>query len=662
MAVGNKASVSGSVTLGHNLQVKGWLDAPNLKTPCKGMFQTATKLKETYKQPQPGWYALVGLAFPAELWLVENGQWVDSGQTVEGPTVFVDAVDELADQVNDLRADTDELEAEREQRKDYPFELAASVDRTEGNVQWLMNRLRPAVITAEVVEHSTESEYRYDLAYIFRATDAFIAASTEPAWLKEYYNAVVLGRWSRKNPGAEPEFVLLRDYADIIRTGAGKFWVSYDWDGTTVRILIDAAALPADTALSFSNQSSSKLRGLKFIAEECYRFEAPPLPSPKGCGKQVVKVVGDELHVGCKFDAGHDILIWFRKCMNNDLMTFYRVGLAANTDREPNADPARDMAVVLNSARWSDNIGPLCIETSAGGVWTGANHLYTDNVTKSARTVSFEFRADGMPLKDGDLVAADVVTVRVVNHIFDPRVAPSAGATHLSKLLCVETVTYRIEHGDIQVSVNHNYAGATAGKVITYYGMQSMAEGETQLLTPQGAYASGWTAATQGMSFTKGAYPNFNRFIERMGDNMQLTLLYPDGIGDHRYVGTGEQVFRYGDSKGYHFLLRGFSFDASTRYSWRGLYSWMSGSVEVKDASGAMQALAYADRGDKRVYVEGGPTPALPEGEGVCVPLPAEACCRRLEVVSGADVVSVDDAAAGVLTVIGAGSAEVRWE
>lgn len=535
---------------------------------------------------------------------------------------------------------------------DYPFEVTA--DRSATGVQWLLNRLLPAVITAEVVEHTTRSLYRYDLAYISRISDSWAAANaSQPEFLKQYYNAVMLGRWSRTNPGAEPEFVLLRDYVDIIKGGQGKFWVSHDWDGTQVRVLIDASKLPVDTALSISNQSSSDLRGLIHIADTCHRYESPAEGETVanmeavGTGSQVAKVVGGELYIGAKYDAARDITMHFKKCMFNELLTFYRVGLAANNGRLPAENPDRDVAVTLNSARYSDNIGPLLVE---GSTWTGGNHPYTDNTTKTAKTVSYEFAADGLPLSDGDLVRADVVTVRVTNHIYDPRVAPSAGATHLSRLLCVETVTYRIEGGDIQVSVNHDYTGATPGKLSTYHGMQSMCDGETQILTPDGAYASGWTAATNGMQFLKSAYPDFRRILERRADgNMQLTMLYPDGIGDHRHVGATQPVFSYNSQKAYHYLLRGYNFTASSNYSWRGLYSWMPWRAEVTGGGGALLALAYADRMDRRIYVD------VTEScsESLTLPVPSDAACRHMEVVSGDDVVPALDATAGTIRVTG---------
>ena len=59
VAVGGDASVKGEATIEHNLIVKGWLDAKNIKTPNKGVFETEDGLKATYPAPLPGWWAIV---------------------------------------------------------------------------------------------------------------------------------------------------------------------------------------------------------------------------------------------------------------------------------------------------------------------------------------------------------------------------------------------------------------------------------------------------------------------------------------------------------------------------------------------------------------------------------------------------------------------------
>ncbi len=59
LAVAGNANVSGGVTVGRNLKVGGWLDAPNIKHAYKGLFPSAEALAAAYPRPLPGWYATV---------------------------------------------------------------------------------------------------------------------------------------------------------------------------------------------------------------------------------------------------------------------------------------------------------------------------------------------------------------------------------------------------------------------------------------------------------------------------------------------------------------------------------------------------------------------------------------------------------------------------
>lgn len=77
--VGGDAKIRGTLHIGHNARVEGWLDAPNIRTPFKGLFETSEKLKASYMDPRPGWHALVGKTIPAQIWVVKNGEWQWSG-------------------------------------------------------------------------------------------------------------------------------------------------------------------------------------------------------------------------------------------------------------------------------------------------------------------------------------------------------------------------------------------------------------------------------------------------------------------------------------------------------------------------------------------------------------------------------------------------------
>lgn len=78
--VGGKVEVEGCVYVGRYLKVYGWLDAPNIKGPSKGLFKTAAQLLATYPKPQNGWWALVATPKTSDhlgqLYIAEGGQWV----------------------------------------------------------------------------------------------------------------------------------------------------------------------------------------------------------------------------------------------------------------------------------------------------------------------------------------------------------------------------------------------------------------------------------------------------------------------------------------------------------------------------------------------------------------------------------------------------------
>ena len=78
--VGGKVEVEGCVYVGRDLRVYGWLDAPNIKGPSKGLFKTEAQLLATYPKPQNGWWALVATPKTSDhlgqLYIAEGGQWV----------------------------------------------------------------------------------------------------------------------------------------------------------------------------------------------------------------------------------------------------------------------------------------------------------------------------------------------------------------------------------------------------------------------------------------------------------------------------------------------------------------------------------------------------------------------------------------------------------
>lgn len=105
--IGSHANINGDVTVGHNLVVKGWVDAPNIKGTCKGLYASEEALKAAYPRPMPGWYALVGNTLPAAVWRVDGGEWTPTGETGGQFNIWLD---QLETDVKDLTDDVRDLE------------------------------------------------------------------------------------------------------------------------------------------------------------------------------------------------------------------------------------------------------------------------------------------------------------------------------------------------------------------------------------------------------------------------------------------------------------------------------------------------------------------------------------------------------------------------
>ena len=130
-----------------------------------------------------------------------------------------------------------------------------------------------------------------------------------------------------------------------------------------------------------------------------------------GDSKMRVKITGEDLYISAKLDAETDILYWFKKCMFNELFTFYRVGTIANSMPAPTTLPDTSPASVLNLA-YSDNIGPFNI---TGYGWCGGNHPYLDEVTRTARNVGYHIYVDGKEIKEDMSALTKEIKITVTN-------------------------------------------------------------------------------------------------------------------------------------------------------------------------------------------------------------------------------------------------------
>lgn len=118
-AVGGDATIRGHVRAGRNLKVEGWLDAPNVRHPHKGMFMSGDDLKSAYPHPVNGWWATVGTSLPGKVWIVRNHKWEET--SIDGPESHIDISewareilsDALDDRVEEIKSELKENELEQ---------------------------------------------------------------------------------------------------------------------------------------------------------------------------------------------------------------------------------------------------------------------------------------------------------------------------------------------------------------------------------------------------------------------------------------------------------------------------------------------------------------------------------------------------------------------
>lgn len=86
VAMGGSAKVRGSMKIGHNLIVEGWVLADNVKWPNVGLFDSVEALSDKYgrgegaiAEPKEGWTAGVVRNGMVKLYYYRNGMWTATG-------------------------------------------------------------------------------------------------------------------------------------------------------------------------------------------------------------------------------------------------------------------------------------------------------------------------------------------------------------------------------------------------------------------------------------------------------------------------------------------------------------------------------------------------------------------------------------------------------
>lgn len=293
---------------------------------------------------------------------------------------------------------------------------------------------------------------------------------------------------------------------------------------------------------------------------------------------------GENLYIAYNDKNGVEYVYWFKKCMANQLYTFYLVGYR-NVDRTvPDTTGIEDeLDVVVMNKTYSDNIGPL---NMTNGSWVGGNHTWQGGNVLTAKTDTFAIEVDGMILDGAISGYCENICIKVANTIYDPMFEPEEGATILSTPLCSEYVTYIVKKNTIEVALSFKFVSNTTNTIKLYYGMQSVFGGEDYIMTPNGFYTD-WTGVDNVDSFTKGDYPHFNRFIEKKSTApaYQSTFLLNDfGLGTHSEIGNEDMIYLHSGTKNYHKIIAEMASIAGKYLEWGGSYTFFKNAI-VDDAN-----------------------------------------------------------------------------
>lgn len=153
VSMGGSGTVRGSMTVGHNLTVEGWLEAKNIKGPNKGLFKTATQLREAYPNPHEGWWALVTVEGSAasdhlgQLYVADGGTWVaqvdSSGNPLLKGNPTVDST-EYMEAVEEMTADLEAVKVDVNQNKEDIKSLRSTQTTNTTNINNLNTQMSTA--------------------------------------------------------------------------------------------------------------------------------------------------------------------------------------------------------------------------------------------------------------------------------------------------------------------------------------------------------------------------------------------------------------------------------------------------------------------------------------------------------------------------------------
>ena len=148
---GGNITAQGNAIISHNLTVKGWLEANNLKGVNKGLFSDLSHLQDAYPFPEIGWFAgvsataeeITALGLPSVegqsyfvMYICESDKWEKepSGKLYR-IEVDIAQVNALEEDVNQLRIDVDACTSLTNQNKEQIQSLQTQVSENTKQIE-----------------------------------------------------------------------------------------------------------------------------------------------------------------------------------------------------------------------------------------------------------------------------------------------------------------------------------------------------------------------------------------------------------------------------------------------------------------------------------------------------------------------------------------------
>ncbi len=192
VATGGGVTVQGDALFKKRVRVEGWLDARNIKGPCKGLFASEEALEEAFPSPLPGWWALVGDTLPADVYRVEDGAWKATGE--QGGETNIE-LNQLEDDVSELQTDVQGLQ---ENVSDLQSSLAEETQARQDADSTLQNSLAEETQARQDADESMQADITELQEAVWPITISLTATSTLLEYTGEAQTVTLTATTTRK--------------------------------------------------------------------------------------------------------------------------------------------------------------------------------------------------------------------------------------------------------------------------------------------------------------------------------------------------------------------------------------------------------------------------------------------------------------------------------